>query len=470
MPFSKEVRYSKILEDWAEVPNIEYINRNDHMADKTFLITAKLIARPRMKEDEDVLSIYNFGYEHEGSFINHIETLTTNMMNCSKIIFFEIENESIEAYVPPEGCDELEDIEFYLNTQSIASKKNRLRIFVNNSKRYTIVIQNTIYAENMHIFSGYIARLLPWLFEDKPLDNLEKEYLNALGGDSVSYYIEKLEKLINRDNYFYKMYLNASLKDFNKVVKDLQKKKVTEQIRRLNEEIEKNKQALVSMYHSKNELNFKYSAINSSNPEGNALLEYFCNDNTLKLDNIDVSAGAIQFKVLSTLSQWDDEVLETMINDEWSIINGDSPEWDPDDLTPEARNYTEEEYRREFFNMLLRNEIKIRVSALYTLYINDYIVRGSDGATETYIGNPHLKFYNCLGEYEYKINECLSQNRVIDAIQLCQMSASSINVAENATMNRFIEDIFNNSVENKIIEYKGEIISPAELTNYMNID
>lgn len=462
MGFTKTLSHHRLVEDWADIKNIKYFDENYRTSDVTFIITAKLIIRKRMKED-DILNIYTESIDEEDRTTSKI--LNEKIMvqdGSSKILFAEVSSTFMTTFAPEEGTEELEDVK--LLSPSYA------RVYVNKEKKYAIVFQYVIKAEDMHYYAGLIKRLLPWFFDDQPLTKEETKYLESFGKTYVEY-LYALSDIYMNDKFFYMLYLNNQLKDFNNVMLENAKASIRNELSHITSQIQDCMLSLENLYQRKNELHYKSIALNNDDTVNEDIMQYFQNDNTLKLNTVDPRNGVLFFDVFTVLSQWDDDVLETMINDEWSLINKECPDLRAGSTYPKAELYSDERYRRAFFRMLLNNEIKIRMSANYSLDIRNCHVHGEQSTIPgRYIGNPHLKFYDCLGQYEYKIRSKLDDHKIIEAIQLCQMSASSVNFAEAPTMEHFLIDIFATCVNQEFIEYKGEIISPLELLDYIEVE
>ena len=63
-------------------------------------------------------------------------------------------------------------------------------------------------------------------------------------------------------------------------------------------------------------------------------------------------------------------------------------------------------------------------------------MRGYDynESCDTYIPNPHIDRYSCLGNYERTMNERLMENDAIGAIEQCISSCKSLNFSDSTVM------------------------------------
>ena len=90
---------------------------------------------------------------------------------------------------------------------------------------------------------------------------------------------------------------------------------------------------------------------------------------------------------------------------------------------------------------------------------------------ETYIPNPHIDRYSCLGNYERTMNERLADNDAIGAIEQCISSCKSLNFADSTVMEVFMERMCgrNGYRHNKCIELASQnfYVSKIRSFNYV---
>ena len=86
---------------------------------------------------------------------------------------------------------------------------------------------------------------------------------------------------------------------------------------------------------------------------------------------------------------------------------------------------------------------------------------------KSYVPNPHLKIFSCLGGYEYKIADELRNRNYIVAVEMCCASAGSVNVEETEqTFRPFLGWIM--SSREKILRRKdGVDMTPEEALIYL---
>ena len=87
--------------------------------------------------------------------------------------------------------------------------------------------------------------------------------------------------------------------------------------------------------------------------------------------------------------------------------------------------------------------LKLRFCCAYTIRLGERVtgMRGYDynESCDTYIPNPHIDRYSCLGNYERTMNERLMENDAIGAIEQCISSCKSLNFSDSTVMEVFMD-------------------------------
>ena len=132
--------------------------------------------------------------------------------------------------------------------------------------------------------------------------------------------------------------------------------------------------------------------------------------------------------------------------------------------------------------VFLDKEIKLRVCAAYQLDISsDVHTRTIGSVTDddtrlskfgTYVPNPHIERYSCMGDYQYVVNECLSDGDYIQALEQCVASAISLNFADSTVMEFFMEKLYRRNSRNYNIKAfelpTGEIVDPKDAIKWIH--
>ena len=118
--------------------------------------------------------------------------------------------------------------------------------------------------------------------------------------------------------------------------------------------------------------------------------------------------------------------------------------------------------------------LKLRFCCAYRIRLGERVegLRNYDynESYETYIPNPHIDRYSCLGNYERTMNERLADNDAIGAIEQCISSCKSLNFADSTVMEVFMERMCgrNGYRHNKCIELPdGNIVDMRGAIKWM---
>jgi len=168
-----------------------------------------------------------------------------------------------------------------------------------------------------------------------------------------------------------------------------------------------------------------------------------------------------------------------MLNNERSMFNNvadtllNSGELDDEDNLL----YSNETIAKFIKFVLLDNKLRIRVSGKFILDFSGYYVRaisGDDLDDDTYMPNPHLFYYSCMGENERQVVQALSQHDFEGASIFCIASAACVNFNDPYVMARWLAAMFTERWSTKNYQtYKyfeapsGELLNVEEAIEYM---
>lgn len=163
-----------------------------------------------------------------------------------------------------------------------------------------------------------------------------------------------------------------------------------------------------------------------------------------RIDNITRGNGYIQYTVLTTLSCYDEDMVDSYVLnypdvlDGYSSIGRGSHEID----NPYDNDQMAAFYRAVFVD----HRFAIKMAATYT------IDRGADvHAVEAddpmepiaadYINNPHIAFASCLGGYSGDLTDAERNHDYIAALAISQQSASNVSLSETWAMGRVTQQL-----------------------------
>ena len=120
-------------------------------------------------------------------------------------------------------------------------------------------------------------------------------------------------------------------------------------------------------------------------------------------------------------------------------------------------------------------EFRIKLCGVYSIDLNNcyvqtyrsYDYNNADPLYKSYLPNPHLDIFACLGGYKNRVMQALKECNYIPAIELCCASAGSINLEEtDQTFRPFLGWLFNS--REKVLRRKdGTDMTPEEALIYL---
>ena len=163
-----------------------------------------------------------------------------------------------------------------------------------------------------------------------------------------------------------------------------------------------------------------------------------------RIDHIGIGNGYIQYTVLTTLSCYDEDMVDSYVLnypdvlDGYSSIGRGSHEID----NPYDNDQMAAFYRAVFVD----HRFTIKMAATYTID-RDAGVRAieADNPMEPiaadYINNPHIAFACCLGGYSGDLTDAERNHDYIAALAITQQSASNVSLSETWAMGRVTQQL-----------------------------
>lgn len=163
-----------------------------------------------------------------------------------------------------------------------------------------------------------------------------------------------------------------------------------------------------------------------------------------RIDNISSGNGYIQYTVLTTLSCYDEDMVDSYVLnysdvlDGYSSIGRGSHEID----NPYDNDQMAAFYRAVFVD----HRFAIKMAATYTIDRDaDVHAVETDDPMEPiaadYINNPHIAFASCLGGYSGDLTDAERYHDYIAALAISQQSASNVSLSETWAMGRVTQQL-----------------------------
>lgn len=272
------------------------------------------------------------------------------------------------------------------------------------------------------LISG-ISLLCPWIFEEKPLNDVEKEFLKM-----ISEYGNHIDET-RFDEVCGLLYENINLDKLalEQVAYSLTKKSYDKRIKKAKDEIASCRQQIQYYEAQINEyLNIlqdrttKLNGLYNFGSKGDdELLEFL---HSADIHDFEVGSDKVHFTVYSLLSCYEEGQVKPYVLNNSRVLSG------------ERGNplYTEQEMKAFYKAVFVDKTMWIKLAARYSISteINVEAISRDGALMPDRINNPNIGYAGCLGGYRGDLRQAQEANDPVAALSICQQSACSVNLGE----------------------------------------
>ena len=332
---------------------------------------------------------------------------------------------------------------------------------------------NSVDMRAYHVLISFIPLLFPNLFKDKPLDESDYKVITALNKTDSKVFIAAIKESVNPYLVeFRRIMLEQILKNIhnNKIARA--KISVDNQralIARIFDEYTNNMTLL-------KDLIVTYEGMKATEkydePELD-LVEYLSDKK--EIGNLSVNGDSLCFTVATKLINFDEDAWETFASKGY-IFDGNYTYDGTYNISLLDAFKTRENRARLLNSIFGRNpEFEIKMVGNYKLNLygcsvsteRNYDYPAANPAYVSYMPNPHLRFYGCLGGYEGRVAEALQDRNYIGAIEMCCMSAGSVALHETEQTFRPFIGYLMMTREKVLVRKDGVEMTPEEALVYL---
>lgn len=400
----------------------------------------------RQKQDDEVPALYYYKYSEENDDANFTKEKLTQ---CGYVL-----KENIGAFLKDKA--NIRCMAFY------HIEKNSAVVFIKSSDiRY------------YHLCISFISLLWPNLFKNKPMRKPEDySIVTALSKTDKNAFIVKIQEAVrpyviefrrlmlgNLIKAMHETKLNASLRDVNN-----QRATVATLERQYSDAIKQLKDYIVIYEGMK-----ATEAVDKPEEE---LVEYMATNKDLH--NLHIEGNVMSFTVATLLNNYSPDTWETFSRRGY-IYDG---KYGQNGRTLELLDVFRDRDNRK---LLLDNifnespEFAIKIAGNYsfdlqTCYVStsrNFNYEQADPIFQSYLPNPHLKIFSCLGGYEDRIIKALRERNFIGAVELAWASAGSVDLDETEQTFRPFLGWLLTSREKVLKRRDGVEMTPEEAVVYL---
>ena len=454
---------------------VEYVNKLKRISNEPdYSLTCLGIAllKHRIEDYQGIDGVYNsFTLEKDcvANFIEDYKDVDSYPRFCYYAYSVKSNDEEVKTKLTEHGFEIKESIGALLkdkaDTKCIAAyhkTMNCAAIFINSKD-----------IRFYHMLISFLSLLFPNLFAEKPLEERDYNIIKALSKTSKNAFTDKIREAVEPYAMeFRRMMLCSLMKRMHevKIVRaqgdvDSQRNVVRDLSNRYAQAMKQLKDLIVIFEGMK--------ATESYDQAEEDLVEYLATNKLIH--NLNIDNNKLTFTVATLLNNYNENAWSTF-DDRGYIYDGN--------YTNDGRHtinlldvFKKRENRKILLNSIFSAapEFVVKIAGNYCLNFEECRITTNrnfdynlaDPLYHSYMPNPHLKIFGCLGGYETRVNKALQERNYIGAIEMCCASAGSVDLDETEqTFRPFIGWLM--SSREKVLKRKdGNDMTPEEALLYL---
>lgn len=347
-------------------------------------------------------------------------------------------------------------------TDAFRDSQQMLRCFVNEDRKSTILFTNVESMKQLHLLQYVTPAFFPWYFEHKErllrdTSPIRVELCLSFSKDSSDEYVRCLNE-ISKEYDFKSAKIKALLNGFEKHIHEKELQGVERSIRDKENTFNDYQRMIQNLLKERQDLIIRANGLKTiirQNGEASEIMDYFLQNKSVNLENVD--GDTLTYVVTTRLSYWDEDEAAECIDNENSEVYFDS------DFSPSDTKLLAEA-------ILVDRTLKVRFCAAYKLYIGSTVegIQGYGYADDykTYLPNPHIDEYGCLGDNRPDLNTAALNGEYIAAFEMCVASAGSLAISDPSAEKFF--HLLNKDTSKQYIETPdGQILTAREAIQWL---
>lgn len=456
--FKNIISMTPLTTDDANTYFDDKIYGSDFMGDRSFIATLRALMAPRLPENKSIRLyhgistmsaskasemskreivdniLYNF-YEYGSAdtiYIHNVSGSEDGNRICMDAIAEEFEHVT-------EGFHRLPDV------TNLYRKTFEVICFVNPETRQTAIFVNAMNMRKYHYLQCSILGILPWYFDPSlGITELETALIYSLREKTSEKYEDCIAKIAELYD-FNAARIKKLLKGFETRYERKEIETARKQIERANININNLNAQIGEQLRTLRDYNIRLLGLQAKmgeDTETTEMMDYFLCNRRLYLESVG-SDDSMVFDVKDYLTYFDEDLVKSCLNNRNSYVYSYCHE------NYGNRPVKMDQMKKLITAIFLDQTIKMRFCSSYRFLMAGE-VRGLESHSypsefRTYMPNPHIDRYHCMGNYSTSVNRLLRENKYIEAIEQCVASCKSLNWADGAVMSVFFDRITNNT-------------------------
>lgn len=440
--------------------------------DVTFISTLRCLLIDRLKGDDYIkLRMRNKNLASYGDYdknylddivpaipYNGITILNVNGDESRVEKFFKTVDESLLTLQRFSCVEEAWKVkEFY-------KKQMPVRAFVSPRDKGAIIIVSNLTLKKWHYLQCACLLYMPWIFnpEKDTVSKEEMELLNSLKEKDPLRYMNAVDAILSARD-FRTEEMMRQLSNFESYTLEQTLQNVKNEIERMLNEIKSYQSEINALLERKFAKEISLLGLQAKLNTGNdsELLQYFRDNENLLF--VSARDGELTFIVKGYLTSYRMRIAEENI--ETNTLSNYF-------YAGELGGFSLNDKKMLLKAIFLEQKIKLRFCAAYHIRLG-----GGGGAFGGYnyplecadsMPNPHTDIHQCMGAWGQSMNECLTKNDYVGAVEQCIYSCMNVNLDEYATMEPFFRNLWSGNKNNRCLELPdGRVVKPAEAIQWL---
>lgn len=383
------------------------------------------------------------------SNVLYIVNLATQSSEITEGMFNMVKQDFLAAY---DGYEELEIIEGYF------AKSFSMLCFINRDLQTSVIVVKRLDTRKLHLLQTATLAIMPWYYDPKNRDSITEDelaLLESLGGKDYAVYATCLNKLIEK--YDMRAIRIRRLMDGFETRADNKRIEIVKRdLESYDSTINSYNNSIAQLIREKNEKQIVLMGLKQKIAEtegkGSELMGYLIRNS--RIDVADVNDDAVTIIAKDYFEFFDEDLVERSLNNSYSDVYSMSSD-----------SICTEDMAQLLRAIFLDKEIKLRVAAAYRICIGSGVNGigryNRDGMYDDAMPNPHIYYYECLGDYVRTLNQLVQENDYIGVVDQCLASVRSLNWGDSCVMERFLRDMYDD--EYCCVELpNGDVVYPSD--------
>lgn len=485
--FRNSIRATALTSEAAEDFFENIVSGNAYLGDYTFLSTLRGIVYPRMKDGESI-RLYITSSNERKSVIDRY-TMDNSECVCE---FYPDSTEWKDSKITRIGLHVFDSVNEEDNDAWLGFVENKLIadrpswerlprvtdffrkisgfkcICVCDQEHHNVMLYvKNLTMQRYHYMQCGILAYLPWYFnKEAGITPEEMEMIEGLRVKDSTNYLESCRKFATK--------LDLDTARIKKMLADIETRIDRETLENVKSSISRNRESIrewqaqiSSLLSQIADLEVKYEGLQvkiaSGKPSENSLLDFFIkNKNVIHLRTI--SGNAMYIQVTSYCDFFDEDLAEKTIANKNSFV-----------YRRTSGYFSAEDIEKLMRAVFVDRTIRLRFCAEYLIDLNRQ-VRARNGVSfdesfrDTYMPNPHINQYSCLGNYARIMTDYMERGDNIGAIMQCIASCGSLNFGDYTVMEFFMDSIAGRrDVNTRAFELPdGSVVKPEDAIKWLN--